>query len=220
MASCRVCGNEVSGEVCHLCGTQVRPSGDSHGPASTEQPARPSPLDVAPSATASLPSSTSTGAPDRSKVVFGAIAGAALLGAIIVFAVSRGGDDDVPAYVATHTETVTSVASSPSPVDTETDPEPEASESTDDGVVRELETGSWIIVFRSLEQDRYTAEEALQQSADFPGSVVVDSSSIPGLRAGYWAISSVGYSTQQEARDSCADFGLELGGECYERQIG
>lgn len=223
MASCSVCGNEVSGESCSLCGETVRSSAPTQ-PQETLAPSHVPTKEVSPSTTPTLPTSASATAPDRSRLVLGGIAAAALLSAAIVFAVKSGGPEDGdPAVAATQTETVVSESTAglgEEPELTSDSTELEGSQTPEaDGVVREMDAGTWILVFKSLEQDRYAADDALEQAQEISGSVVVDSSSISGLRAGYWAIASVGYSSQQTAREACSDFGLELGGECYERLV-
>lgn len=83
-------------------------------------------------------------------------------------------------------------------------------------------SGSYILVLDSLEQTRYSAQDALQRAAGIPGGVaVVDSSTTPGLRAGYWAlVSSRYFGSEAEARRGCSQFGRDPSGACYPRRIG
>lgn len=81
---------------------------------------------------------------------------------------------------------------------------------------------SWILVFDSLEQSRYSVDEAEARSNNVSGStMVVDSSQTPGLRSGYWAVVSADwYPTKEAAESACAQHGRPVSGSCYGRRIG
>lgn len=81
--------------------------------------------------------------------------------------------------------------------------------------------GTWILVLDSLEVDRYSYDEAVARARAFSGVTVVDSSTVPGLRPGYWAlVSRDSYSSKGSASERCADFGRVASGACYPRRIG
>lgn len=95
---------------------------------------------------------------------------------------------------------------------------------THGGAVTSLPSGSWITVLDSLEQSRYSLAEARSRAAGLSRGAyvvaVVDSTAVPGLNSGYWALSVTGSSSQSEARAVCGQLGRNAGGNCYPRQIG
>lgn len=91
-------------------------------------------------------------------------------------------------------------------------------------VLTSLRPNSWLVLLASLSQSDYTAAQALAQAADLDGGsgsvAVVDSSKIPGLAPGYWAIAQVGFTSKAEAAAGCAAVGRPVGDTCIVRQVG
>lgn len=143
------------------------------------------------------------------------------------------GADATPAQSSLPSAAASARRSTPAPVVTVTAtptvrPAPTAPRASvpptpDLATVRSLPTGSYLTVLKSLPQAEATEAEAWAWAPTFSRGgrsvVVVDSSSIPGLRAGYWALAVTGSATADEARAVCAALGLDLGGDCYERQV-
>jgi hypothetical protein len=80
----------------------------------------------------------------------------------------------------------------------------------------------WILVLHSTEK-ALGIDEAFAVAAGFagPNVAVIDSDAYVGLEPGYWVVVSHGYASYDDARADCAaTFGIELGGSCYQRQIG
>ncbi len=89
------------------------------------------------------------------------------------------------------------------------------------GTLRALPAGSWLTVLDSKPQTEWTEAAAwgAARALGYNGVTVVDSSAIPGLNGGYWAISLVGFSSRDAARAACASVGRDVGGTCYERLV-
>lgn len=160
-----------------------------------------------------------------------------LLGALLL---SRGGPPVTNSATPLADGSSNSVASAPS--ETTTNPETGASSPSDthdaeaspsvtetgadvsgatEPAPAQYEWGTWILVLDSLEVDRYSYDEAVARAGDSAGLTVVDSSTVPGLRPGYWAlVSRASYSSKGSASTHCADFGRVASGACYPRRIG
>lgn len=81
-------------------------------------------------------------------------------------------------------------------------------------------SGSWILVLDSLPVTQFTYDQAVGRAAALPNAVVVDSSTVPGLKPGYWAITSnAWYGTAREASGRCPDYGRVASGACYPRKV-
>lgn len=219
MQECQVCHNTVHGERCPHCGTPAAGTGWSTSAPPPAYPQR-------------------SGGGSVGWIVAGILA-LVLVAAAIAYGVAILGQDDEQ-QVAGDEATVTVVTETASPPPTGEVPTAAAPSSAstatvtettrtvtavEDGteVVTALPSGSWLIVLESLEKSEHTSAYASQRAGQLSGgygTVVVDSSTIPGLRPGYWAVSVVGFSSQEAARAACRDMGYDLGGDCYERQVG
>lgn len=219
MQECQVCHNAFHGERCPYCGTPAAGAGWSTA-------APPAPYER-------RSGGGSVG------WIFAGILALVLVAAAIAYGVAVLGQDDEQVAGDEATVTVVTETASPPPtaeVPTAAAPPSSASTATvtettrtvtatEDGteVVTELPSGSWLVVLESLEKSDHSAAYASQRAGQLSGgygTVVVDSSTIPGLRPGYWAVSVVGFGSQEAARAACRDMGYDLGGDCYERQVG
>ena len=95
----------------------------------------------------------------------------------------------------------------------------------DVGVLTSLSSGSWITVLESMPKSSKSSGQAAAKAASISSRTgvsvsVVDSSSVPGLNSGYWAVSVIGSSSKSEAQRVCASVGRSVGGSCYPRLIG
>lgn len=170
------------------------------------------------------PTAPSPAAPSRSSgpAILAAVAGFVVLALIVVGVIwQRSSVGDTAVVSATTTPVVTATATvvvSPRAAPTVAPTAAAASKT-----VRSLPSGSWLTVLNSLPQAE-VAESAAQAEATTLSSgsatvVVVDSSAIPGLKPGYWAVSMVGFSSREQARDACSRVGRSPGATCYDRQV-
>jgi hypothetical protein len=79
----------------------------------------------------------------------------------------------------------------------------------------------WILVLHSTEKSMGLAEARRQADLIDPSGqvLVIDSDAYPSLNPGYFAVVGYGYASEEQARSSCATFGLPVGGACYPRQV-
>lgn len=229
--SCQRCGALVTNPPCGLCGsTQIQfdapratPSYDPHlsgyGQSASSVTRRPAP-----------------GAPQQRRpritpVLVIAVAVVALAAvAATVSALNRPQTSAPVTNQVTHSITRPADApssSTPSMVATSAPPSsvpsPSKSESTT-AAITSLPPGSWIMILESLPKGEYSIEQATSRAAalSVPGLslTVIDSTAIPGLNDGYWAIGLGGLSDRDAAAAKCAAFNREVGGACYPRQVG
>lgn len=80
--------------------------------------------------------------------------------------------------------------------------------------------GVWLLVLDSLDQAKKSRGQAEAQAARMGQVMVIDSTAVPGLRPGYWAIiSSRTYASSGAARSDCATYGRSASDWCYPRQV-
>ncbi len=89
-----------------------------------------------------------------------------------------------------------------------------------DGPSASFRVGEWILVLESLDVGTYTLRQAVSRASELGPVVVVDSSRMPGLRPGYWAVvSSTSYPSRKAAASHCGDHGRKASGACYPRLV-
>ena len=83
--------------------------------------------------------------------------------------------------------------------------------------------GQWVLVLESLPKKTKSQQEAhsvASRLATSRSTAVLDSSRVPGLRAGYWAVVALPFSDSKNAATSgCRDFGRKVGASCYAREV-
>ncbi len=92
-----------------------------------------------------------------------------------------------------------------------------------DGIGSSPKKGQWVLVLESLskktksQKDAYAVASRLARSRS---TTVLDSTRVPGLTNGYWAVVALPFSASKNAATSgCRDFGRKIGGNCYARQV-
>lgn len=234
MTLCLICGNNATGDRCTLCGSLLD-SGD--GSATNDWPPSQSVIErpPTPSSTPSLPPPPGPSKQNHAKMIGAVVISLVLLAGIILTVTQWGGKR------ASNGSTRTSVQNPE-----EESPQggvlvqpgasggtggppagatPTGGQSVEDlGTVRTLVSGSWITVLESLPQAERAEADAWSQARSLSTLsvrvVVVDSSAVVGLNSGYWALAVTGSSSRDQARAVCGLLGRELGGNCYERQVG
>ena len=202
-----------------FCGSCGRPAGQGHVPGCPYQdPAGP---DAQPGPPPASPSGTSRVV---TPVLVAVAAGALLLAVFGVSLVLRSNGSENAADLTAATVTATPQATTTVVVTPRASPAKEITPTAAASkTVRSLPSGSWLTVLNSLPQaEKSEAEAQAEADALTSGSaqvVVVDSSAIPGLNGGYWAVSMVGFSNNDEARAACGRVGRSPGSTCYSRQV-
>ncbi len=83
-----------------------------------------------------------------------------------------------------------------------------------------IRAGEWILILDSLDIGTYTFEQAVSHASGLGPAVAVDSSTVPGLRPGYWAIvSRTSYPSSDEAQSHCGDHGREASSACHPQMV-
>lgn len=200
-----------------FCGSCGRPASDGHAPGCPY--AAPQPL-----APPRPPQGTPPPTQPKRKVgaaVIAVVAGLVLFAVLGATILLRGNGSGSVA-----SDAVTASPSAPVVTATATvvvSPRAQPSASASSATVRSLPSGSWLAVLESLPQAEQTESMAQAQATSLStgaGSVVVvDSTAIPGLNPGYWALSLIGFSSSVEARDACARVQRSPGPSCYDRQV-
>lgn len=97
-------------------------------------------------------------------------------------------------------------------------------ESTGDTGDHPALAGTWVAVLDSFDQNQSDISQARSLASQISTSYgvqvyVVDSGDYAGLNPGYWAVILSGYSSNEQARASCAQVGREPSDACYGRHI-
>jgi len=144
------------------------------------------------------------------------------LGAGLWWLLGRTGSGDAQGSEARQTKTATAQVTAT--VTAVAPAAPTAAPSTTAALptIRDLPAGTVISVLQSMPQGEFTEAQAWQRAKELSVSahplVVVDSSSVSGLNAGYWALSVV----QRDGVDGasiCSAYGRAVGGTCYDRRV-
>lgn len=162
-------------------------------PATTAEPA-PTAVATAPSAAASPDSGVATGS---------------------------GGQQAVPVPTVTviqpEQRTVTRYA--PGPAAAPPDPVPPANHEA--SFEDQLPRGSYLLVLESYPKSTHSMSSASAKAASLGRATVIDSSRVPGLNAGYWAVVHDSYfMSKSQAQAACSSYGRSVGGPCYARKVG
>ena len=84
----------------------------------------------------------------------------------------------------------------------------------------QLPSGSYVLVLESFPKSKYSVGTARAKAAGL-GATVIDSSRVPGLNSGFWAVIHSRYFwNKSEAQATCSSYGRSVGGPCYARKIG
>lgn len=92
-----------------------------------------------------------------------------------------------------------------------------------DAITRSLPSGSWLAVMESMDKSSTSIGTAVAERMRIEGEgglSVVDSSQIPGLNPGYWAIAKTHLASKSEVTAVCREYGRSMPTNCYARQVG